>query len=123
MDRIPTVLTTVGDPPVEIVINQRDYDPVKYGPQRILNPGLPDERVLVVSPPAESSATTSPLMAEVEAVSGETTLLVEESMAPDETTASAVKTSVPPSIPVTESVIVRSSRHDTHRKQRPGKRR
>ena len=47
---IPTILTTVGIPPAEIVINTREYDPEKYGPIIAHNPGRPDERRVYLPP-------------------------------------------------------------------------
>ncbi len=50
MLEIPTILTTVGDPPAEIVINAREYDPEKYGLIIAHNPGRPDERRVLLPP-------------------------------------------------------------------------
>ena len=47
---IPTILTTVGIPPAEIVINAREYDPEKHGPIIAYNPGRPDERRVYLPP-------------------------------------------------------------------------
>ncbi len=50
MLEIPTILTTVGEPPAEVVVNACEYDPARYGPIIAHNPGRPDERRLVLPP-------------------------------------------------------------------------